>query len=100
MKPQGLAKQEVDLFDEETSEKAKELAQAYRESKSISSTEALIVRSALNKQLYDVFLVDHKDLHNTIQVLENVEFDAASRYVDMYNAELGGTEVEQESSSL
>jgi len=88
MKPKGLAKQEVDLFDEETSEKAKALADKYKESKAVSSVDAVIIRSACNKQLYDVFLVDRRDVHNTHKVLEDLDFDTCSKYVLLHNTDI------------
>lgn len=83
----GLAKQAINLFDEETSDKAKELAQAYKEARNTSQVEAVIIRSEINKQLYNVYLVDYSRLHQTQLVLEEVLYDVASKYVLLYNQE-------------
>ena len=75
-----------ELFDEDTAEKAKELADKFKKDNNRSSSiEALIARNSLNKQLFDVILVDYNCLQNSTTAIEAVEFQVASEYVKMYN---------------
>lgn len=74
-----------ELFDEDTAEKAKELADKFKKDNNRSSIEALITRNSLNKQLFDVILVDYDCLQNSTHAVEAVEFQVASKYVKMYN---------------
>jgi hypothetical protein len=74
-----------ELFDEDTAEKAKELADKFKKDNNRCSIEALIARNSLNKQLFDVILVDYDCLQNSTCAVEAVEFQVASKYVKMYN---------------